>query len=190
MFEPLEQNPSRLVTLLVRTSAEDPMSMAGTLRTAIRRIEKHAPVYGMTTLEDQLDSFLVQRRLQTSLLIAFSVVALLMAAIGLYGLLQYSVAARTQEIGIRMALGARAGRIFGMMIGEGLKLSLAGLAIGLLGTLWLGRAAQSLLFGVTAADPLALVAASLSMLGVAAAACYFPARRAMRVDPAVALRQE
>ncbi|NWG13725.1 MAG: ABC transporter permease [Acidobacteria bacterium] len=190
MFEPLAQNPSRLVTLLVRTSMEDPLKMAGTLRGAVRRVEKHAPVYGVMTLEDQLDSFLTQRRLQTSLLIGFSLIALLMAAIGVYGLLHYSVAARTQEIGIRMAMGAQAGKIFRMTIGEGLKLSLTGLVIGLVGALWLGRVGRSLLFGVTAADPLTFVAVSLLMLVVAAAACFFPARRAMRVDPVVALRQE
>ncbi len=103
----------------------------------------------VTTLESQLDDFLTQRRFQTSLLIGFSVVALLMAAIGIYGLIQYSIATRTHEIGIRMAVGAQAGEIFRMIIGEGLKLSLTGLVLGLVGALWLGRAGSSLLFGVS-----------------------------------------
>ena len=154
MFEPLAQNPPRRATLLVRTSTDDPLKMAGAVQAAVRRVEKHAPVYGVTTLENRLGAFLTQRRFQTSLLIGFSVVALLMAAIGIYGLIQYSIATRTHEIGIRMAVGAQAGEIFRMIIGEGLKLSLTGLVLGLVGALWLGQAGSSLLFGVTATDPL------------------------------------
>ena len=156
----------------------------------MRRVEKHAPVYGVTTLENRLGAFLTQRRFQTSLLIGFSVVALLMAAIGIYGLIQYSIATRTHEIGIRMAVGAQAGEIFRMIIGEGLKLSLTGLVLGLVGALWLGQAGSSLLFGVTATDPLTFITVSLLLTAVAIAACYFPARRAMKVEPIVALRQE
>ena len=190
MFEPLAQNPSRLATLLVRTSVDDPLKMVGAVQAAVRRVEKHAPFYGVTTLENQLGAFLTERRFQTSLLIGFSVVALLMAAIGIYGLIQYSVATRTQEIGIRMAIGAQAGEIFRMIIGEGLKLSLTGLALGLVGALLLGRIGSSLLFGVTAIDPLTFIAVSLLLIAVATAACYFPARRAMKIEPIAALRQE
>jgi predicted permease len=190
MFEPLAQNPSRRATLLIRTSLDDPLKMVGTLQAAVRRVEKHAPLYGVTTLENRLGAFLTQRRFQTSLLIGFSVVALLIAAIGIYGLIQYSVATRTHEIGIRMAVGAQAGEIFRMIIGEGLKLSLTGLVLGLVGAWWLGRAGSSLLFGVTATDPLTFITVSLLLTAVATAACYFPARRAMKVEPIVALRQE
>ena len=157
MFEPLAQNPSRLATLLVRTSMDDPLKMVGALQAAVRRVEKHAPLYGVTTLENRLGASLTQRRFQTSLLIGFSAVALLMAAIGIYGLIQYSIATRTQEIGMRMAVGAQAGDIFRMIIGEGLKLSLTGLVLGLVGALWVGRAGSSLLFGVTATDPLTFI---------------------------------
>jgi ABC-type antimicrobial peptide transport system permease subunit len=139
-------------------------------------------------LEQQLGSYLTQRRFQTSLLTGFSIVALLMAGIGIYGLIQYSIATRTQEIGLRMALGAQAGDIFRMVIGEGLTLSLIGLAVGLVGAWWLGRAGASLLFGVTATDPLTFVTVSLLLTAVAAAGSYFPARRAMTVDPIVSLR--
>jgi predicted permease len=190
MFEPLAQNPSRLATLLVRTSVEDPLKMVGTVQAAVRRVEKQAPLYGVTTLENRLGAFLAQRRFQTSLLMGFAIVALLMAAIGIYGLIQYSIATRTHEIGIRMAVGAQAGGIFRMIIGEGLKLSLTGLALGLVGALCLGRAGSSLLFGVTATDPWTYLAVSLLLTAVATAACYFPARRAMKVEPIVALRQE
>ena len=144
MFEPLAQNPSRLATLLVRTSVEDPLRMVVTVQAAVRRVEKYAPFYGVTTLENQLRGFLTERRFQTSLLVGFSGVALLMAAIGIYGLIQYSVATRIQEIGIRMAVGAQAGEIFRMIIGEGLKLSLTGLALGLVGACcWAGSAQVS-----------------------------------------------
>jgi putative ABC transport system permease protein len=190
MFEPLAQNPSRLVTLLVRTSMDDPLKMVATLHAAVRRVDQHVPLYGVTTLENRLDAFLTPRRFQTSLLIGFSVVALLMAAIGIYGLVQYSVATRTHEIGIRLAVGAQAGDIFRMIVREGLTLSLTGLVLGLVGALWLGQAASSLLSGVTATDPLTFTTVSLLLTAVATAACYFPARRAMKVEPFVALRQE
>jgi len=189
MFEPLAQNPSRLVTLLVRTSLDDPLKMAGAVQAAVRQVDKHAP-YGIAALENRLGTYLAQRRFQTSLLIAFSAVALLMSAIGIYGLIQYSIAARTHEIGIRMAIGAQAGQIFRMIMGEGFKLTLTGLVLGLLGALWLGRAGASLLYGVTATDPLTFMSVSLLLTVVATAACYFPARRSMKVEPVVALRQE
>jgi putative ABC transport system permease protein len=189
IFVSLAQNPpSRNVGFFIRTSSDDPLTMAGALRAAVRRVEKNAPIYGVALLEQQLGTYLTQRRFQTSLLTGFSVVALLMAAVGIYGLIQYSIATRTQEIGLRMAIGAQAGDIFRMVIGEGLTLSLMGLALGLVGALWLGRAGSSLLFGVTASDPLTFTAVSLLLTAVAIAACYFPARRAMRIDPLVALR--
>jgi predicted permease len=189
IFVSLAQNPpSRNVDLFIRTSSDDPVAMAGALRAAVRRVDKNAPIYGLTPLEQQLGAYLAQRRFQTSLLTGFSIVALLMAAVGIYGLIQYSIATRTQEIGLRMAIGARPGHIFRMIIGEGLALSLAGAAIGLVGASWLGRVGSSLLFGVTASDPWTFTTVSLLLTAVAVGACYFPARRAMRVDPIRALR--
>jgi putative ABC transport system permease protein len=189
MFVSLAQNhPPRDVALFVRTSSNDPLAIAGALRAAVRRVEKNAPIFGVAPLDQQLGTYLTQRRFQTSLLTGFSVVALLMAAVGIYGLIQYSIATRMQEIGLRMAIGAQAADIFRMIIGEGLTLSLTGLALGLVGAWWLGRAGSSLLFGVTASDPLTLTTVSLLLTAVATAACYFPARRAMRVDPLLALR--
>jgi len=190
IFESLAQNPPQSADLFIRTSSDDPLVMAGALRAAVRRVEKNAPIYGVAPLAQQLGTYLAQRRFQTSLLIGFAVVALLMAAIGIYGLIQYSVATRTQEIGIRMAVGAQTRDVFRMIISEGVKLGLTGLALGLAGALWLGRAVSSLLFGVTATDPLTFAAVSLLLTAVAAAACCFPARRAMKVEPIVALRQE
>jgi putative ABC transport system permease protein len=189
MFVSLAQNhPPRDVALFIRTSSGDPLAMAGALRAAVRRVEKNAPVFGVAPLEQQFGTYLAQRRFQTWLLTGFSIVALLMAAVGIYGIVQYSIATRTQEIGLRMAIGAQAGDIFRMIIGEGLTLSLTGVAIGLVGAWWLGRAGSNLLSGVTAADPLTFVSVSLLLTAVATAACYFPARRAMTVDPIVALR--
>ena len=188
IFEPLAQSPPRSVDIFIRTSSADPLAMAGALRAAVRRVEKNAPIFGVAPLEEQLGTYLAQRRFQTSLLTGFAVVALLIAAVGIYGLIQYSIATRTPEIGLRIAMGAQAGDIFRMIIREGLTLSLTGLALGLAGAWWLGRAGSSLLFGVTPTDPLTFVTVSLLLTAVAAAACYFPARRAMRVDPIVALR--
>jgi putative ABC transport system permease protein len=190
MFEPMAQNPPRRAILLVRASMDDPLSVAGAVQAAVGRVEKYAPVYGVAALESQLDAFLTERRFQTLLLIGFSIAAMLMAAIGIYGLIQYSITTRTKEIGIRMAVGAQAGEIFRMIIGEGLKLSLTGLVLGLVGALWLGQAGSSLLFGITATDSLTFTTVSLLLAAVGAAACYFPARRAMKVEPTVALRQE
>jgi putative ABC transport system permease protein len=189
MFVPMAQDPSRLVTLVVRTSMQDPLKITPSLQAALHDVDQHAPLYGVTTLDNALGVYLTERRFQTSLLSGFSVVALLMAAIGIYGLIQYSIATRTHEIGIRMAIGAQAGAIFRMILWEGLRLSLIGLGLGLLGALWLGRAGSSLLFGVSATDPLTFLSVSLLLTAVAAAACYFPARRATKIEPVVALRQ-
>jgi predicted permease len=189
MFVSLAQNPaSRNVNFFIRTSSDDPLAMAGAIRAAVGRVEKSAAISRVAPLEQQLGTYLMQRRFQTSLLTGFSVVALLMAAVGIYGLIQYSVATRTQEIGLRMALGAEASQIFRLVIGEGLTLSLTGVALGLVGAWGLGRAGSSLLAGVTASDPLTFIAVALLLTAVAIAACYFPARRAMTVDPIVALR--
>jgi len=188
MFVSLAQNPPRSVDLFIRTSVDDPLTMAADIRAAVRRVEKNAPVYGVAPLEQQLGTYLAQRRFQTSLLTGFSIVALLMAAVGIYGLIQYCIATRTQEIGLRMAVGAQSSDIFRMIIGEGLTICLTGLALGLAGAWWLGRAGSALLFGVTASDPLTFTAVSLLLTVVALAACYFPARRAMTVDPLAALR--
>jgi putative ABC transport system permease protein len=189
IFVSLAQNPaSQHVNLFVRTSSDDPVALAGALRAAVRRVEKDAPISGIAPLERELGSYLTQRRFQTWLLAGFSVVALLMAAVGIYGLIQYSIVTRTREIGLRLAIGARAADIFRMIIREGLALSLIGVAIGLLGAWWLGRAVASLLFGVTASDPLTFATVSLLLTAVAVAACYLPARRATKIDPVVALR--
>jgi putative ABC transport system permease protein len=188
MFVSLAQDPPRSADILIRTSSDNPLAMARALRAAVRRVERNAPIYGVAPLEQRFGTYLTERRFQTVLLTGFSIVALLMAAVGIYGLIQYSVATRTQEIGVRLAIGAPAGDIFRMIIGEGLMLSLTGLALGLVGAWGLGRAASSLLFGVTASDPLTFAAVSLLLTAIALVASYLPARRAMTIDPILALR--
>jgi putative ABC transport system permease protein len=188
IFEPVAQNPSGGGSLLVRTTLDDPLPMAPSIQAAIRRVEKYAPTYGVATLESRLAAYLMPRRFQTSLVVAFSATALLLACIGIYGLIQYSIATRTKEIGIRMAVGAHAGDIFRMIISEGLRLSLIGLVIGLAGALVVSRATASLLFGISPTDPLTFISVSLLLTVVAVAACYLAARRATRVEPVLALR--
>jgi hypothetical protein len=190
IVESLAQSPPQSADVLVRTASDDPLALAGPVRAAVHRAEPQAPIYGVTALEDRLGSYLDQRRFQTWLLMGFSGVAVLMAAVGIFGLVQFSVATRTQEIGLRMAIGARAGDIFRMVIGEGLTLSLIGVGIGLVGAWALGRAGSSLLFGVTAGDPATFTLVSMLLTTVACGACYVPARRAMAVDPMVALRDQ
>jgi predicted permease len=188
IFEPLSQGPPRSVDIFVRTGTDDPLTMAKVVQAAVHRAEKRAAVFGIARLDVQLEGDLRERRFQTILLTGFSIVALVMAAIGIYGLIQYSIATRTQEIGLRMAIGAQSGDIFRMIIGEGLTLSLIGVAVGLGGAWWLGRTVSSLLFGVTPTDPWTFITVSLLLTAVATVASYFPARRATKVDPIVALR--
>lgn len=189
IFEPIAQNPSRLGTVLVRTSTDEPLTMSAAVQAAVARVDAHVPTYGAATLVSQLESYLSQRRFQTSILMGFAAVALLMAAIGIYGTIHYSVASRTREIGVRMAVGARGVDVLRLIMREGLQLTAIGLSLGLLGALWAGRVVSSLLYGVTPTDPWTFMAVSALLAAVAIAACYAPARRAMKVEPVIALRQ-
>ncbi|MGH9519112.1 MAG: FtsX-like permease family protein, partial [Terriglobales bacterium] len=142
------------------------------------------------TMDQRIALWLAQRRLTLLLMAAFAGLALILAAIGIYGVLSYSVSQRQHEIGLRMALGAGASQVLGMILGQGLRLALAGAMGGLIAVLLLGRVARSFLYGVGASDPLTLIVVALVLLLVAALACYLPARRATRVDPVIALRGE
>ena len=190
VFEPVAQNPSGAGFLIVRTARDDPLDLAATVQGAVWQLDRRAPLYEVATLESRLGAFYAPRRLQTSIVVGFAAVALLMAAIGIYGLIHYAVSTRTKEIAIRMAVGADTRDIFRMVVGEGLGLSAAGLALGLLGGAAVGQAVRNLLFGVGALDPLTFIGGSALLLSVTLAACWVPARRAMRVEPIVALRED
>lgn len=190
IFESLAQNPSGGGSLVVRTALDDPLRIAPAIQSAVLRIDPLAPVAAAETLETQLASFLLPRRFQTLLMATFSAIALLLAAVGIYGLIQYSVVTRTKEIGVRMAVGAQRASIFRMILGEGLKLSLAGLTLGLVAAIPIGRASSSLLFGISASDPQSLLVGVFLLLGVSVLACTLPARRAMNIEPVAALRNQ
>ena len=175
--------------LAVRT-AGDPMSVANAVREQVWAVDNDQPVTGVMPLETMLADYLAPRELQSSLIGAFAGFALLLAALGIYAVLAFSVAQRTQEIGVRVALGAQPRDILRGILKQGLRLAGLGAAIGVAGALTLSRLLASLLFGVSATDPLTLFAAVAVLLAVAAVACFIPARRAMKVDPMVALRYE
>jgi putative ABC transport system permease protein len=175
--------------LAIRTSG-NPLSLAGAVRQAVWSIDKDQPVSNVMTLDDLLDQEVAQRRVQTALLGGFAALALILACIGIYGVLSYLVTQRTREIGVRVALGASASDVFRTVAGQGMALAGLGIATGLAGALALSRLLGSLLFGVSAGDPLAYAGAVMIFSVVALAACYFPARRAARVGPMVTLRYE
>ncbi|MEK6321098.1 MAG: ABC transporter permease [Acidobacteriota bacterium] len=188
-YIPHRQLPVPGVFLVARTAAE-PASLAGAVRSSIQSVDRELPVFRVTTMERMVSESMTQRRFAMTLLGIFAIVALILASVGLYGVMSYSVTHRTNEIGIRMALGARATDVLGMVVGQGMKLSLAGVGIGLVGAFALTRVMGTLLFSVSATDPLTYVAVALLLVGVSLVACYVPARRATKVDPMIALRYE
>ena len=183
------QRPWASMNLILRT-AGDPRHWAAAARAAVRSVDRDQPVTALYTMEEVLATSTAQQRFSVFLLSVFSVTALVLAAVGLYGAIAYSVAERTREMGIRIAMGAAAGDIRRMIVGQGLTLAVAGLAIGTIAALGLTRLMAGLLFQVSAADPFSFAASALVFAAIAALASYLPARRATRVDPAEALRCE
>jgi predicted permease len=175
--------------LAVRTTG-DPMAFAEAVRQQIWTVDKEQPVAGVMPLEDLVDDNLASRKMQASLLSGFAAMALLLVTLGIYAVLSFSVTQRTQEIGVRVALGAQPRDVWRMIFSQGFKLFLTGAAIGLATSLALSRALVHLLFGVSAYDPASFAGVTILLAAVALLACYIPARRAMRVDPLIALRYE
>jgi putative ABC transport system permease protein len=177
------------LTLVVRTSSK-PESVVSAVSNAVHSVDADMPLVNVITMDDFIAQSLSQQRLNMLLLLAFAMLALVLAAIGIYSVLSYSVRQRIREIGIRMALGAQFGDVLQMVLGQGAKLVMLGVAIGFAAAVGLTRLMASQLFGVTATDPLTFAGVALILVLIALLACYLPARRAAKVDPMVALRYE
>jgi putative ABC transport system permease protein len=188
-FLPLTQDPARGMGVVVR-AASDPLTLAVAVRSAISSVDRTVPVFNVNTLDKQLHEQTAPVRFETTLLGLFGALAMLLAAIGSYGIMRYSVAQRTHEIGVRMALGAKRTDVLKLVVGQGFRLALTGVGIGLVGAEALTRFLSGLLYGVKPTDPLTFVGVSLLLIVVALLACYIPACRGARVDPMVALRYE
>jgi len=189
LYISFDQGPPSGPFLVIRTSG-DPLSAVGAVRAQIQSINKDQPLGSIQTMAQVLDASVAARRFNMLLLGLFAGLALALAAVGVYGVISYSVSQRTQEIGVRMALGAQARDVLGLILGQGLKMVVAGVALGLVAALAVTRIMSSLLYGIGATDPTTFIVISLLLAGVAMTACYVPARRATKVDPITALRSE
>jgi ABC-type antimicrobial peptide transport system permease subunit len=176
------------MTFLLR--APQPAGMANALRNAVRAVDPTQPVSQIALLSDQVESSLASRRFVVTVLGVFAGMALLMAVIGLYGVISYAVTQRTQELGVRIALGAQRGEIMRLVLGQGMRLAGIGATFGLAASLGISRWLRTELFHVSAFDPLTFVLMAAALIAAALLASYIPARRATRVDPMVALRYE
>jgi putative ABC transport system permease protein len=190
MYTPLAQTARRAVTLVARTTASDPLGLVPTIRGELAAIDRDQPIYNVRTMEQVMANSVARQRFNMLLVAVFASLGLVLASVGIYGVMSYSVTQRTHEIGIRMALGAQSRDILKLVVGQGLVLVLLGVGIGLLAAFVLTRLMSSLLFGVTATDPITFAGVSLFLGTVALAACFIPARKATRVDPMIALRYE
>jgi ABC-type antimicrobial peptide transport system permease subunit len=180
---------TRVMDLIVKTSVE-PLDLVAPIKREVQAIDRDQPLGNVRTLEAMVDQRLAPRRFNLLLLGVFAIIALLLGAVGIYGVMSYIVTQRTREIGIRIALGAQQSDVLRLVIKQGLILSLLGVAIGLAASFALTRAMKNLLYGVSATDPLTFIMISILLAGVAGLACYVPARRATKVEPMVALRSE
>jgi len=187
MYFPTHQNGG--TNVVIRTQG-DPLSLAAAARKQVQEIDPDQPVAAVRTMESWVDSAVATPRYRTILLGLFAAIALALACTGIYGVMSYSVAQRTHEIGVRMALGARQMDVLKLVVRQGMSLVLIGVAVGLLGAVALTRLMTSVLFNVTAKDPMTFVAVALLLALVALVACYIPALRATKVDPLIALRYE
>jgi len=189
-YVPFGQAAQRRMNLVVRTGAGDPLALASSLRGAVAELDKDQLIWQTRTLDHLVSASVASRRFNMTLLGLFAGVAMLLAALGLYGVMAYSVTRRTHEIGVRMALGARGGDVLRMVVGQGMRLAALGVAIGLAAAFAVTRVLASLLYGVTTTDPLTYAGLAALLASVAFLASYLPARRATKVDPMEALRYE
>jgi ABC-type lipoprotein release transport system permease subunit len=187
-YIPLVQDPTRTMTLAV-AAAGDVTALTPLLRRELAAIDPELPLYNVQTMQHRMDESLADRRTPMTLAILFAAVALFLAAVGIYGVLAYQVSQRRREIGIRMALGSDARRVFGLVIREGVILLGIGVAIGLAGAFAIRRTMESQLYGVGAMDPVVVTSVAVILGLVALVACTVPARRAARIDPIVALSE-
>lgn len=189
MYIPFGQQPSASMVLVARTDSQ-PVALVGSLREIVQSLDKDQPADNFRTMEEVVSTSVAQPRFLMIILSVFATLALALAAVGVYGVVAFSVTQRTHEVGIRMALGAQPSRIMRLVLGEGLLVALIGIAAGLAGSLALTRLMSQMLYKVSATDPLIFISISVVLTGVALGASFIPARRAMRVDPMVALRHE
>jgi predicted permease len=192
MYVPYTQNPfpSMLIMHVVLRSRMDAGALTGSAREAIRQLDADLPVSSVATLSTLVDQSLVSQRFAMYLIGAFGIVSLLLASIGLYGVISYSVLQRTREMGVRMALGAPRATVVAMVLGQGARLTGLGIGVGVLVAMAVTRFMTNVLYGVQPTDWITFATAILLLAGVALAACYAPAHRASRVEPVTALRQE
>jgi putative ABC transport system permease protein len=188
-YSPHLQQPLPFLAISIR-SQTDQTALLASVRQAVRKIDPNLPLIEPLAMNDRMERVLKTRRLTLALFSLFAVVALLLAAIGLYGVMSYGVAQRTRELGVRIALGATSRHALKLIIGQGMKLVALGVALGLGIALAVTRLMAHLLFGVVATDPLTFTAIALLLAFVALLACYIPARRAAKVDPMMALKHE
>src|SRR5688572_13017509 len=184
------QKPERRLNLVIRTEAEDASQLIPAARAAVKAFDRDQIIWRTQTLEQLLGTSVAPRRFNIMLLGIFAGVALVLAAVGLYGVMSYSVSWRTHEIGIRMALGAKRSDVLRLVVRQGMTMTIIGVALGLIGAFSMSRVLAGLLHGVSATDPLTFAGVSIVLLAVALLACLIPARRATRVNPIVALRTE
>jgi len=189
IYIPFRQSASGDMNLVVR-SGLDPAALTSAIRAVVATIDKDQPIFAIATMRQLVEDSVSTRRITLILLGLFSALALLLAAIGIYGVISYSVAQRTREIGIRMALGAKSGDVLRMILAQGARIVGAGVAVGMIASLGLTRLMSNLLFSVNSADPLTFTVVAIVLALVAMLACYIPARRTLRVDPAITLRYE
>ena len=184
------QDPQNESNLHIRTNLRDIAPLITAVRWQVHELDADQPIGQITTMDQAIAASLATRRLTMVLLAAFASLALVLASVGLYGVMALTVTQRTRELGIRMALGAQRRSVFGMIIGQGALLAMLGIVMGLLLAIMVTRMIASFLFGVQALDPLTFAIGAMLVIGVAILACYLPARRATRIDPLIALRYE